>query len=179
MGAPTGTWLRFLLPGLLLALVLVSGCSGDPVEGAKVPPRAPPTSTSASPTPDTPEEQIKATMEAYFAAANEMFKSGDPTELRTFSTEGCPCRKITNSVAKVYRAGGSYESTRYIVEEIRVHDVVGKTGLAEVTGRVPPYRVLDGNGRVIEDSPGGPLHTDFSLVDEGDRWIIGNATNLG
>jgi hypothetical protein len=178
MGAPTGTLLRFLLPGLVLALVLVSGCSDDPVEGAKVPPRATPTSTSASPTPATPEEQIKATMEAYFAETNAAFESGDVARLRTFSTKGCPCRDAARTIEATIKSGGRFENLRYEVVSIRVHDVEAESGLAEVVAKLPPYKVYDADGSVTEDSGGGKLHTDFSLVKTGDRWVIGNSLNL-
>ena len=55
-----------------------------------------------------------------------------------------------------------------------------ETGLAEVTAKVSAYKVVDGDGKVIENSPGGQLHTDYSLVHrEGASWIIGNAVDLG
>ncbi|MDQ1585819.1 MAG: hypothetical protein QOH80_1184, partial [Actinomycetota bacterium] len=71
-----------------------------------------------------------------------------------------------------------YEGARYDLKTINVHDVVGLTAAAEVNASVPPYRILDGSGAVKEDSRGGSLHDDFSLVKQGDRWIITNTVNL-
>ena len=70
---------------MVLGLALVAGCSDEPKAGTIKPPRSTPTTSSASPTPTTPEAQIEATMRAYFAAANRMFETGDVAELRTFS----------------------------------------------------------------------------------------------
>jgi hypothetical protein len=158
--------------------VALSGCSGEPVEGARVPSITPTTSTS-SPTPATPEEQIEATMLDYFAETNEAFVSGDVSRLRKFSTNGCPCRVAADDIEETVGSGGRFENLRYQVTSIRVHDVEGETGLAEVVAKLPPYKVFGADGDVKEDSKGGTLHTDFSLVRAPDgRWIIGNAINL-
>jgi len=177
MRTPTGTFLRVGLTGVV-SLALVAGCSDDPKPGTLNTPSATPTSTTASPTPTTPEAQIEATMRAYFEATNDAIKSGDVTELKSFSSSGCPCRRVVKSITKTARTGGRFEGLRYDVQSIKVHDVEGNTGLAEVLAKLPPYKVFDGDGAVTEDSPGGKLHTDFSLVRSGDRWIIGNALNL-
>ena len=166
---------------MVLGLALVAGCSDEPKAGTIRPPRPTPTTSSASPTPATPEAQIKATMRAYMVAANEMFTSGDVKALRAFSVRACPCREITRYVERVANRGGEFRGAAYKRVVIRVHGVDAGTGLAEVSAQVPPYKVFDGKGKVIENSPGGKLHTDFSLVQqpgEG-RWIIGNAVNLG
>jgi hypothetical protein len=108
-----------------------------------------------------------------------MFRTGDVEPLRGFSLESCPCRQITRSVARVIRNGGKYEGSRYRVVSLRVHDIRNKTAAVEVTALVPPYKVVNGSGDVIEDSPGGRLHTDFSLSIQGERWVVTNAVNLG
>ncbi len=177
MRTPTGTLLRAGLTAAV-SLALVAGCSDDPKPATLKTPTATPTSTTASPTPSTPEAQIEATMRAYFEATNNAIKTGDVTELKSFSSMGCPCRKVVKSIIKTVEAGGRFEGLRYDVQRISVHDVDGNTGLAEVVAHLPPYKVFDGDGAVTEDSPGGKLHTDFSLVRSGDRWIIGNALNL-
>jgi hypothetical protein len=118
-------------------------------------------------------------MRAYFEAANTMFRTGHVTELESFSAASCPCRKITRDVAKVVAGGGRYEGTRYLVKRMTVHDVIANSAAVEVTAGVPPYKVIGGSGRVIENSSGGKLHTDFSLIRQGERWVVTNAVNLG
>lgn len=179
MPEPAGRSLRFALYAGAV-LLLVTGCSEEPVKPGTVPTTtSSPSSPSESPSALTPEQEVASTMRAYFDTANAMFKTGDVAALRAFSTSGCPCRKITRSVERVVADGGRYEGTRYDVQSIRVHDIVGETALAEVIAKVAPYKVYAGNGDLIEDSPGGELHTDFSLLKRGDKWIIGNAVNLG
>ncbi|MBA2768352.1 MAG: hypothetical protein H0U35_04335 [Sporichthyaceae bacterium] len=180
----TGALFRSCLLACCL-LTVVTSCSDEPTPPGTLPSdTASPTTSSASsapsssPKPTTPEEEIRAAMVAYFEAANEMFRTGDVRELRSLSTDGCPCRKITRSVERIALEGGRYNGTRYDVKKIRVHDIEGETGLAEVIAVVPPYRVIGGDGSIVEDSPGGRLHTDFSLFREGEQWIVGNALNL-
>ena len=178
MRGPTGT---VLLGVALVAIALTgAGCTDDPPKAGRLPSDRPsPTSTSASQTPDTPEEQVEATMRAYFAEFNEAFKTGDVSELRDFSTSGCPCRDSADRIEKTVAGGGRYEGVQYDVRSIEVHDIEGQTALVEVIAKVPPYKIYDGAGKITEDSEGGRLHTDYSLVQQGSgEWIIGNSMDL-
>jgi len=164
---------------LLLAAGTLPACS-EATPAAKAPRRSATSTATSSPTPTklTPEQEVEATIRAYFATANEMFRTGDVESLRRFSVENCPCRKITNDVEEVVRRGGHYDGSKYVVRRVSVHDVAAASAAAEVVADVPPYKVFAGSGQVLEDSGGGKLHTDFSLVKKGDRWIITNAVNL-
>jgi hypothetical protein len=179
MRAPTGTLLRAGLTAIV-SLALVAGCTDDPEPGTLKTPTATPTSTTASPTPTTPEAQIEATMRAYFEAANQMFQTGDVEAVRRFSVPACPCRKITRYVERIFNGGGEFRGTKYSDLHLRVHDLAGGTAVVEATANVSAYKVVDGSGKIVEDSDGGKLHTDYSMVKgEGDTWIIGNAFDLG
>jgi hypothetical protein len=179
MRAPTGTLLRAGLTAVV-SLVLVAGCTDDPKPGTLKTPTATPTSATASPTPTTAEAQIEATMRAYFEAANLMFQTGDVEAVRQFSVPSCPCRKITRYVERISKGGGEFRGTKYSDLHLRVHDLAVGTAVVEATATVSAYKVVDGSGKVVEDSDGGKLHTDYSLVQgEGDTWIIGNAFDLG
>jgi hypothetical protein len=179
MGTGTGS---VLLRSLVIAVLALgaAGCSDDPEKPGTIPAPSPTESSTASTPTATPvEAQVEAIMRAYFAAANRMFQTGSVAELRSFSDASCPCRKITRDVEKVATGGGKYRGTRYELAKIRVHDINNQSALAEVEAHVPAYTVIDGSGKVIENSGGGTLHTDFSLVRRGDRWIVANAVNLG
>jgi hypothetical protein len=158
----------------------ITGCSGSEPKVGHVTGSPTPTSSTASPstTATTPEQQIEATMRDYFAVTNEAFKTGDVDKLRRFSTSGCPCRRAANSIESTINSGGHFEGIRYDVTSVRVHDLRGNTAIAEVKALLPAYKVFDGDGKVTENSKGGRLHTDYSMVRSGDRWIIGNAVNL-
>ncbi len=179
MRVRTATWSPRWAAGALVAAVLLAGCS-DPDRPGTVPRSSPTVTTSSpSPTPTSVEAQVEALMSAYFSAANEMFKTGQVTQVQAFTSDTCPCRKISNDVRRVVSTGGRYEGASYKVTFIKAHDVAGATAAAEVKAAVSPYKVIAGSGKTIEDSPGGLLHTDYSLVQQGNRWIIVNAVNLG
>jgi hypothetical protein len=178
MRGPTGTVL--VRCALVVGLLIVPGCTDDPEQPGTLSTRSPsPTPTTTSASPATPEEQIEATMQDYFASTNEAFTTGDVSELRSFTTTTCPCRRAADDIEETVAKGGRFEHLRYEVKSIRVHDIDGGVALAEVIAKLPPYKVYDGNGDIVEDSPGGRLHTDFSLSEsESGEWIIGNAVNL-
>ncbi len=178
----TGTALRAgtaVLAGLLAAAGLTA-CSGSDPKGGHISGSPTPSRSSASPsaTATTPEQQVQATMTDYFDTTNEAITTGDVTELRSFSTSACPCRKAAKTIESTISSGGHFEDLRYEVTSIKVHDLGASTAGAEVVATLAPYKVFDGDGKVTEDSPGGELHTDYSLVRSGDRWIIGNAVDL-
>jgi hypothetical protein len=178
----TGTARRLGTPLLagLLAVVGLTACSGsDPKPGTLSPtPSASSSNASPSPSATTPEQQVEATMTRYFDVTNAAIQSGDVAELKAFSTSACPCRRAARTIASTIGDGGHFEGLRYDVTSIKVHDLEGNTAGAEVMATLPPYTVIDGDGKVTENSPGGKLHTDYSLVRSGDRWIIGNAVDL-
>ena len=177
MRTPTGSLHSAAL--LVCAVLVLTACSDDPQQPGSLPSDTPSaTSSSAVPLPVTPEEQVEATMIAYFEETNEAFKSGDVSDLRRFSTSGCPCRDAADGIEETIKSGGRFEDLRYEVTSVKVHDVLSDTASAEVKAIVPPYKVYDAAGEVIEESNGGTLHTDFSLVKHGNNWIIGNALNL-
>ncbi len=166
---------------LLVAVGVLTACSGSEPKAGRVTVTPSPTSASAtspSPSATTPEQQIEAAMARYFEVTNEAFKTGDVAELRAFSTSACPCRRATNTIATTIASGGHFEGIQYNVISIRVHNVAAETAAAEVKASLPPYKVFNGAGEVTENSKGGQLHTDYSLVRSGDRWIIGNAIDL-
>jgi hypothetical protein len=178
MRRPIGAVLQRM--ALVLAVLVAAGCSDDPPEAGRLPGDSPsPSSSSASRTPGTPEEQIEATMRAYFAAFNEAFKTGDVSHLTAFSVDGCPCRDSAERIERTHQSGGRYEGAAYKIESIKVHDIAGRSALAEVIATVGPYKIYNGDGEVTEDSQGGRLHTDYSLVQqESGNWVIGNSLDL-
>jgi hypothetical protein len=118
-------------------------------------------------------------MRDYFAAANEAFRSGTVDELKRLTATACPCRRLARDIERVYSKGGRYEDARYDVRQVKVHDVIADSAVAEVRADVPPFKVFDGSGDVSENSKGGSLHTDFSLIRKEGEWIIANSFDLG
>lgn len=178
MRAPTGTLLRLALV-VSAALVVVSGCSDEPDKPGTLPsPKA--TSSSASPTPDTPEEQVEAAVRAYYAELTRAAQTNDTTKLRTMTTKGCPCYRAVKVIDRNTREGESTPDASFELTMVRIHDLEGGTALAEVKTRESAYEVVNSSNDVVDRVEAQSTHLDLSLVRSSDgRWIIGNWFNLG
>jgi hypothetical protein len=171
-------WLRPL--GVAVLLLAAAACSDNPPPAGAV--KTPtPSVHSSTPTPtETPvEQQVEATMRAYFVAANAAFQSGTVDNLKDFTSSGCPCRSLARRIQQVAADGGRYVGARYDVKTLKVHDVIAESAVVEIRARVPAYKVLNADGSVSQHSTGGELHTDFSLIRTEGEWLITNSFDLG
>ncbi|HEU4911516.1 MAG TPA: hypothetical protein VFV76_06430, partial [Actinomycetes bacterium] len=103
MRTPTGSLQRAAL--LVCAVLVLTACSDDPQQPGSLPSDIPSAaSSSAVPTPDTPEEQVEAAVRAYYAELTRAAQTNDTSRLRTMTTKGCPCYRavkvIENNEAK-------------------------------------------------------------------------------
>jgi hypothetical protein len=172
--------LRFALP-VVLASVLVSGCSDDPVEGSTVRPPKPSTSTtSASATPDTPEEQVEAAVRAYYAELTRAAQTNDTSVLKTMTTKGCPCYRAVRVIDRNKKKGRTTPNAEFGIQRIRVHDVDGATALAQVRTQEAAYQVFNARNRAIGQVPARSHFLDLSLIrTSAGEWVVGNEFNLG
>jgi hypothetical protein len=176
MRAPTGTLLRLALV-VSAALVVVSGCSDEPDKPGTLPsPKA--TSSSASPTPDTPEEQVEAAVRAYYAELTRAAQTNDTTRLKTMVTRGCPCYRPIRVIEKGAARGEITPNAEWTVHSIRVHDIEGDTALADVHYEVSAYDVVDETGEVLGRVEAQNSRYDLSLIQGPNGWVIGNLFNL-
>lgn len=183
MTAPTGTVYRAALLVACWATAFggLAGCSEEPGRAGTLPSRTAsptPTTTSASPTPTTVEEQVEAAVRAYFAEVTHAAETNDTSRLRHLSTKGCPCYGYVRSFDKLRRQGKYLEGAVWTVDEIRVHDRIGDTALAEVRYTVSPYVARDKNARVLRRFDQQSRHLDFSMVRTEQGWIVGNTFDL-
>jgi hypothetical protein len=179
MGTGTGSVLLRSLVIAVLALGAI-GCSDDPEKPGTIPtPRPTESSTASTPTPTPVEAQVEAAMTAYLAAANDALVSGNTSRMEALSDPRCPCRALARKLRRVYGSGGRYEGAEYSIRTLKVHDIHGRAALAEVRADIAPYKVLNGSDKVTEDSKGGQLHTDFSLLVKEGSWIVANSFDLG
>ena len=176
MRAPTGTLLRAGLT-IILGLAVVS-CTDEPEPGTIDTPSATPSSSSASPTPSTPEAQIEAAVRAYYAELTRAAQTNDTSKLATMVSRGCPCYGVVRAINKSETAGRTTPDAAWSVDSVRVHDIKGKTGLADVEYTVSAYDVINAKGKVIADYPETQSHVDLSLVASDGAWIIGNLFDL-
>jgi hypothetical protein len=175
MRAVTGALLRLALPALLA--VALSGCSGEPVEGARVPSITPTTSTS-SPTPATPEEQVEAAVRAYYAELTRAAQTNDTTVLKTMTTKGCPCYRPVRVIERGAARGQITPDAEWTITSLNVHDIEDDLAVAEVEYRVTAYDVLDGDGKVLGRVNAQTSHYDLSLAKGPRGWVIGNVFDL-
>ena len=172
MRAPTGTLLRAGV-AIILGLAVVS-CTDDPEPG----------------TIESPSRHAVVVLGLADAQHPRGADRGSrPRLLRR--THHAPRRPTTpascaDGHARVVRASAPFEaSTRrepagrttpdatWSVDSLRVHDIEGETGLAEVEYTVSAYDVLNAKGKVIADYPETQSHVDLSLVQR--RWQGGSS----
>jgi hypothetical protein len=178
MRAPTGTLLRAGLTAIV-SLALVAGCTDDPKPGTLKTPTATPTSTTASPTPTTPEAQIEAAVRAYYAELTRAAQTNDTSELKKMTSRACPCYRPVTVIEAGAKRGETTPEASWSIESVRVHDLEGRTAVAEVKYGVTAYDVLDKDGHKVGSVPARNNHYDLSVVQNPDgQWIIANVFDL-
>jgi hypothetical protein len=111
-------------------------------------------------------------MRRYFDMANAALAGRPVVGLASVTAASCVCRRFVQDIVDVNRSGGHFEGARFDLAAILVRDVTFRTATAEVRGSMPPYREYDGDGSVLEDSPGGRVHLEYSLVRRASGWKI-------
>lgn len=100
--------------GLVLPVLLVSGCSDDPVP--KVAPRESPAPSVSESSPH-PALGPVATVRAWIKAQNLALQSGDTDALRELSATPCgACDDFIEPIDQVYAKGGRFETPGWKVE---------------------------------------------------------------
>lgn len=179
MSGPTGKAQRSLVVAVAAATVLVAGCSEQPSRAGSVPPKKPsPSTTTASPTPQTPEEEIEAAVRAYYEELTRAAQTNDTSRLKTMSTKGCPCYGYVRVIRQLKRDNRSARGATWTITDLRVHDRQGDIALAEVKYEVSAYEVVNREGKVVKRYPPQRGHVDLSMVRGEGGWIIGNSFNL-
>ncbi len=178
---PTGTLRRLcLVVSAGLALVgLIGGCSG-PDQPSTLPSDTPaPTSSSPSPSPLTVEQEVEAAVRAYYAELTRAAQTNDPSALRALTTKVCPCYRPVRVISRNAKRGLTTPEAAFSVSSIRVHDLEGRSALAEVRTSDSAYKVLDREGAVVGEVPAREHFLDLTLVEEvDDRWIVVNEFDL-
>ena len=180
MPEPAGRSLRFALYAGA-ALLLVTGCSDEPVKPGTVPTTtttASPSSPSESPSSLTPEQEVEAAVRAYYAELTRAAQTNDTSKLKTMVSTGCPCYEPIRTIERGARRGEITPDAVWTIRLLRVHDVTSGSALAEVKYDVSSYEVLDESGEVLGEVKGQTSHYDLSLVKLPRGWIIGNLIDL-
>jgi hypothetical protein len=161
--------------------LLAAGCSSEPDQPATLPDGKPTAkSTSASPSPMTPEEEVEAAVHAYYAELTRAAQTNDTTVLRTLTTRGCPCFRPVNVIERNEAEGRRTPDASFAVSRLVVHELDGASASVEVKTVETAYRVINRADEVIGRVPARSNHLELSLVrsDKG-AWIVANEFNLG
>jgi hypothetical protein len=180
MLAITGT--RAVRSLAIVTLVLgAAGCSGNPPPPGAVTTLTPTVQTSTpTPTPTvTPvDQQIAAAVRAYYAELTHAAQTNDTSKLKTMLAKSCPCYRAVRVIDAGARKGQETPTAKWTLDSVRVHDITGQTGVAEVKYRVTAYDVLDKSGGVIDHIGSHTSHFDLSLLQANTRWIVANVFDL-
>jgi hypothetical protein len=160
-------------------LVAVAGCGSDPKPKVLPSLSSTPSTTATSTTsPGLVEAEVEAAVRHYFDVANEALLTGRTGELKSLSSSECPCRDLVRQIDKAFQGGGRMQGASFRITSLKVHDLRNKTAATEVSARVAPYKILAAGGEVLEQSSGGQLRADFSLVREGAQWLVVQSVDL-
>lgn len=161
--------------------MVASGCSDGAGRAGTLPSRtATPTTTSASPTPTltTPEAQIESTIREFFAEVNKAAQTLDTSKLQTMSSRLCPCYGYVRVFRRVKKDKLNLDGAEWNVVSVRVHHLGSNYGFAEVRYVAEPYRVVDANGKVVDQYRRFRQHVDFTLLRTARGWTIENAVDI-
>lgn len=182
MRARDGMLVRFWLV-LAVGLGLLVSCS-DPAQPSSLPSDAPgATGSSASPSVTvsaTPEDEVEAAVRAYYAELTRAAQTNDTSELRAMTTTVCPCYRPVRVIERNQAMGRRTPDASFQLAKVRIHDLEGRSALAEVKTIEEAYKVLGESNRVVGRVPARRHLLDLTLVqDDTERWIIANEFNLG
>ena len=162
----------------LVATVLLVGCSDPDQPGTAPRTTSTPTTSTASPTPTTPEQQVEAAVRTYYAELTKSSLTNDTGTLKNLVARSCPCYQPIVVIDKGAAKGERAPDAEWILRDVRVHDVFGKTAAAEVKFDVTAYDVLDSSGRVLTHIDAKRGHLDLSFVQSAEGWILTNVFDL-
>lgn len=138
-------WMRMAL-GPLLALLVLAGCSGDDPEPKFAPtPTSSPTQASPSEPSATPERRSpEQTVRAWVEARNEALQDGDTTAVEALSAKDCEtCQNQIDPIRQLYADGGHFETDGWTVVSSRLKSRSGPraavdTAIKYAAGRTIP-----------------------------------------
>jgi hypothetical protein len=172
-------------------VVAASASSSDPADSADSAGADGSTSASSSgsggavrtaepsrPVPSTSKEMsagIEAAVRAYYAAVNMAFDSGDVSAIEAVTTPACPCRGPIAQIQSLKQNGQHWVGGDLAITSIRVHDLVGNGGSAEVWDVSPPAVLVDEKGRPMATATDPPKgHANMFVIYSHGRWLIAN-----
>jgi hypothetical protein len=162
---------------------VLSGCQANPapppMESTSISPTPSPSPTAAAPTlpaeaRGTSQAAAKAFVRHYIALMNHAVATGESTALSDANDPECSsCAAVIERVDSVYRAGGSIRSDGWRVTSIRPVPGVPRTRPQFDVGlTMSPQRVVEHQGAEATTYEGGKLPATFTLVRQGNDWVV-------
>ena len=181
-------WLRGGSAALVCSVLVTTLASCDSAaDGEPTPAPVPSTTTattSAPPSPSAPTmpadaqgtsaKAAKAFVRFYIALINHAMATGETTELRAASADGCEsCNAVIGRVEDVYAQGGHIKSKGWAVRSIQlVPGTAGAHPSLDIGLRLSPQRVYKAPDAAPERFPGGRLPITIGLEQIGSRWQV-------
>jgi hypothetical protein len=163
-----------ILAGALVALLLLSACSGgdDSVADPPVSPGSTSTSTEA-PQRESPERFIRR----WAAAEKQMENTGETSQYLSLS-RGCgPCQKLASQVSGYYGAGGFVQWGGWRILSIKPYPGA-PAPLFAVHSNSRPTRYRRSSDSPPEHFSGGPITYVLALKRHDTSWYVTNKSEL-
>jgi hypothetical protein len=160
---------------VVLGLAL-AGCSSEPDQPATLPDDRPSaTSTSATPSAMTPEQEVEAAVRAYYAELTRAAQTNDTESLRKMTTTGCPCFRPVKVIERNEANGRRTPDASFQVERLMIHEVDATSAAVEVETDEAAYQVVNREAEVVGRVPARSNHVQLSLVrNHLGAWIVAN-----
>lgn len=167
---------------MVVALLLIAGCSEDPKprfeEPSETPtessrPTSPPTDPSESPEPSADDLDPLGTVKAWTLSRNLALQTGDTAAARDLSAPGCrTCFNYLDPIEQVIEAGGQFrtEGWKIIGSNVRTKSAEGATvdvGFEFAAGRTIPAA---GAEPIVFEADKQLLT--FRLIQTDGQWLI-------
>lgn len=160
------------LIGVVVLLVALAGCGGDPQ--ADPPPSPSPSATPVSTTPSAPampdaaKENSKAGAIAfvrhYVELINHLQRTGDNAPLRDASLPTCKsCKAVARAAGAIYGVGGHVEGGDWSITKASAARSTRTLWQVSVEGRIAPSKVIGGPSSVPSSGTGGRANAHFFL----------------
>lgn len=167
---------RLAIAFLLVATLVLGGCSDDPRPKIARPSESSSPTVSESPSaggPASPRDEQAAFIESYFSEVSASISTGDPSRFLALSSEDCEsCRVIARNLARAYENGGSIKGGKWTVSSVSYQrkSPVGRVWDVDVT--TARERWYDGDGDQIKVVRPSKQHVAVALEARDDRWRV-------
>ena len=174
---------RFVVGAALLVLVvLVAGCGGDP-KADPSPSRssAPSASSTPMPTPPALPDAAKANTKAgaiafvkyYVELLNYLEATGDDEPALAVSADACKsCQAVVRAARAIYDSGGHMEGGAWTVHEVTASQPTPGLWSVRIRGQLAPSTVFESSTSTPKSGTGGRADAEF-FVSYTTVWKVG------